>query len=68
MQKSEKFLERAKILITRVGDEGPNFFKRDIFKLSEEIVNNFQAESSEGKETIFRLFVEAYDFLVFLLK
>ena len=65
MQKSDKFLERAKNHITRVGDEGPNFFRRDISKLSEEIINNFQAESSEGKEAIFKLFVEAYDFFVF---
>jgi len=43
-----------------VGDEGAQFFKRDIQKLSDEMINNFQTESPEIKESILKQFVEAY--------
>lgn len=52
-------LNRAKMLITRVGDQGPTFYKRDILKLSDEITKNFANENSENKELILKHFVEA---------
>ena len=53
------FSIRAKQLISRVGDQGPAFFKRDIQKLNEEITNNFQNETTEIKESLMKHFVEA---------
>lgn len=47
------------MLITRVGDQGPTFYKRDILKLSDEITKNFANENSENKELILKHFVEA---------
>lgn len=47
-----------KTLITRVGDQGPTFYRKNIEKLSEEIINNYPNESSENKELITKHFVE----------
>ena len=50
--------KRAKKLITRVGDQDPEFYKRDILKLGDEIINNFSNESAENKELLMKHFVE----------
>lgn len=46
----------------RVGDDGPNFYKRDIAKLSSNIDTFFQKADFEAKEFLLNNLVEWYEF------
>jgi len=50
--------DRIKQLLVRVGDDGPNFYKRDIKKLSSNIETFYQKADFEAKEFLLNTLVE----------
>lgn len=56
--------QRIKQLIVRVGDQGISVFKRDLEKLSDEIIEKYQKETeTELKELIIKYFVDSIGLL-----
>jgi len=51
-------ISRIKQLLVRVGDDGPNFYKRDIKKLSSNIETFYQKADFEAKEFLLNTLVE----------
>jgi len=50
--------DRIKQLLVRVGDEGPTYYKRDISKLSANLLTYYQKGDQEANETALNLLVE----------
>ena len=51
---------RIRQLIVRVGDEGAKYYKRDINKLTTNIIGFYNSGDANAKEFLIKIFVEWY--------